>query len=717
MDFFPVSVWYGPERCRAPMVAKIKNINKVKDDIIQIKKLGFNSIRFWYDWLTAEPKPDEWDFETIDTLLTITDEVDIKTIVQIYTDSAPSWISYEYPDSLFVDRSGLKVQTQASPGVCSDHPKVKEHISMFLEKIANVVSSHPSFFAWDIWSEPHIVQWSWIDYMNNPWFCYCEHSQNRFRKWLENKYTDIDSLNNIWYRRHRNWEEITSPRYSSLSVFTDLIDWITFNIEKISEDLEWKVKTIKNVDNFHLISSHAAISSIYSIPGIGYGSSDDWKLAEKVDVWGTSFYPKHTGSWMPLKPHQMGVALDATKSSSESKNKQFWIGELQSGLGVTGLDFGAPVTEKDLEKWAWLAISRNAKGLNYYAWNQMNVGYEVSGFGLTDPDGSINEKANVAGQVSKIITKYMKYLLSSNPIPSQIAIFYSIDSYKMIAALRERSPDIIRKDMFGIYKSMMEVGINVDFINTEDLLEKDIEKYKVIFAPFLIALSDDIGRVIMDYVQNGGTFVAEGRGPWVNEKGELTPKIPGAGLHKMFGCTEIATTKVQEDVQLKVGELNVTTSDYLTFFNPSTAEVISSFEEKPVILKNSFGSGVAYIIGTIIGKGYEDSQNSENIRFFANIARESNVIQPYNIETDRINKYDLEIRLSSFEEGFFCFVFNHSKEQGKVKLSFNPKYITSIKEITEIKSDEKIIFTQNNDKYSFSTHLEPEETKVFLLMK
>ncbi len=48
---------------------------------------------------------------------------------------------------------------------------------------------------------------------------------------------------------------------------------------------------------------------------------------------GTSFYPKHTGSWMPLKPHHMGVALDATRSSADSRGKEFLLGELQTGLG------------------------------------------------------------------------------------------------------------------------------------------------------------------------------------------------------------------------------------------------------------------------------------------------------------------------------------------------------------------------------------------------
>ncbi len=142
-------------------------------------------------------------------------------------------------------------------------------------------------------------------------------------------------------------------------------------------------------------------------------------------------------------------------------------------MGVTGLDFGVPVTDKDLERWAWLAISRKAKGLNYYAWFQMSVGFEVSGFGLTEPDGSINEKAEAAGTVSKIVTEHMDEFLESEPLPAQAAIIYSIDSYKMIAALRGgRSADIIRQDMFGMYKAMMKENINVDFIHIDDLLKK-----------------------------------------------------------------------------------------------------------------------------------------------------------------------------------------------------------------------------------------------------
>lgn len=118
-DFFPVSVWYGANRARAPMIQKISDIDETIEDIKRIKELGFNSIRFWYDWATAEPEPNSWDLGVMETLLSITDGLKIRTIIQIYTDSAPNWVEHEYPDSLFEDRSGLKIHSQASPGYLS----------------------------------------------------------------------------------------------------------------------------------------------------------------------------------------------------------------------------------------------------------------------------------------------------------------------------------------------------------------------------------------------------------------------------------------------------------------------------------------------------------------------------------------------------------------------------------------------------------------------
>lgn len=50
------------------MVQEINDIAKTTKDIEKIKKLGFNSVKFWYDWATAEPKPNFWNFEVMELI-------------------------------------------------------------------------------------------------------------------------------------------------------------------------------------------------------------------------------------------------------------------------------------------------------------------------------------------------------------------------------------------------------------------------------------------------------------------------------------------------------------------------------------------------------------------------------------------------------------------------------------------------------------------------
>jgi len=545
--------------------------------------------------------------------------------------------------------------------------------------------------------------------MYNPWFCYCENSKRRFIEWLKRKYKDIEELNRAWYRKHRSWEEIVIPRYTSLSSFSDLLDWIQFNIEKIAEDLEWKVNLIKLSDKVHPVSSHCAISSIYSIPGISYGSSDDWILAEKVDIWGTSFYPKHTGPWMPLKPHQMGVALDATRSSCESRGKPFWIGELQTGTGVTGMLFSVPVKEKDVDRWAWLAVSRGAKGINYYAWFPMNCGYEVSEFGLTNPDGGFNERTYSAGRVSKIITENMDMFLNIKPLEAQVAILYDIEAYKLLACLRSQGAEIIRKDIFGIYKAIMRENVEVDFIHISDLNKEKLNNYKIIFAPFPISLTESCANSLKEYVKSGGVLIADGRIAWTNEKGWLTGKIPGFCLDEVFGCVENYMTELREPVDIEIKDFGkIKGVNYISSYTPTSGKVIGSYKDEKVIIENEYFKGKAIMVGTLIGLSIELGFN-ENIDFILKLLKDSGVYPYFEVKSDSL----VEVRCSKSEKEGVFFVFNHSNDEQKIEINFKKELFSFIpKKLVDLKTNEEFILNISEDKFSFSLKIPPEDTRV-----
>ena len=99
--FFPVAVWYGGGKARAPMLEPVdaSSAERWGKDLDQIKAVGFNTVKCWVDWATAEPTPGHFDFQNLNLLLRLAQERGLRVIVQIYTDSAPDWVGQRFPDS------------------------------------------------------------------------------------------------------------------------------------------------------------------------------------------------------------------------------------------------------------------------------------------------------------------------------------------------------------------------------------------------------------------------------------------------------------------------------------------------------------------------------------------------------------------------------------------------------------------------------------------
>ncbi|MHB8056009.1 MAG: beta-galactosidase, partial [Candidatus Aminicenantales bacterium] len=394
--FFPVSVWYPGGKARAPMLETVtpESAAAWRNDLRQIKSLGFNTVRTWIEWTACEREEGRYDFAALNLICDLAEEVGLRVIVQVYIDSAPDWVGLRYPDGKFVSSNGVAIQSQAAPGFCFDHPGVREKILRFFGEAAKVVKDKPAFYGWDLWSEPHIINWAEVYYvgdLENVQFCYCPSTQARFREWLRAKYGTISGLNKAWYRTFRDWEEVEPPRYGTILTYTDYIDWKDFISDKLAEDLRFKAEAVKAAVPEGIVTSHSATPGLFSRPDWA-GTPDDRKMADSVDFYGTSIYPKHAWTIKPWSPFYRSSGLDFVRSMGR-KNRGFYIGELQAGYGVFGMKMSVPVVGADLRDWIWSTVAYGARAVNIYAYYPMSSGYEGGGYGLVELDGKITERA------------------------------------------------------------------------------------------------------------------------------------------------------------------------------------------------------------------------------------------------------------------------------------------------------------------------------------
>jgi beta-galactosidase len=161
-EFFPMAVWYGGGKARAPMLESDARAKKElwPKDVQQIKALGFNTLRAWIDWATGEPAERKYNFETLDVLLELAEEEGLKLFLQVYMDSAPHWVGERFPYSLFVSSGGEAIQPESSPGYCRDHSGVRAADNAFYAALARRAKQSKAFAGWDLWSEPHVINWA-----------------------------------------------------------------------------------------------------------------------------------------------------------------------------------------------------------------------------------------------------------------------------------------------------------------------------------------------------------------------------------------------------------------------------------------------------------------------------------------------------------------------------------------------------------------------------
>lgn len=696
--FFPMAVWYSGGKARAPMLGPVdaNSDRQWGHDLDQIKATGFNTVKTWVDWSTAEPAPGVFDFKNLNLLMTLAHQRGLRVIVQIYMDSAPDWVGARFPDARFVDRSGAVITSQSAPGYCVDDRALRAKMVEFYVALSKDANRFPALYGWDVWSEPHIINWAEISYLKDPEFCYCRYSQERFREWLQAKYKTLSALNAAWYRRFTSWDQVQPPRFSTILSYADYLDWRAFIDDKLAEDLHTRVAAIRSADPGHPITSHADDPGLFTSPTDGYGQPDDWKMSKAADFFGTSIYPNMVHMWPDW---MLASGLDFIRSAGHSYGKGFWIGELQAGQGVSGMRIAQPVTAQNEQFWLWQVISHGAGEVAVYAWYPMSSGYESGGYGLINLDGSITDRAKAAGVVARVVEQNAVEINRARPATAHVAILYDRLSY-MVGGT-EPSNAVLgnaeRDSLFGIYRAFWKDQIPVDFLNAPTLTSEDLRPYKIVFLPYPVMLSSRVAEAVKQYVANGGTAVAEARLAWNDARGYASPVIPGFGLDQVFGAHETSMHPesephlvLQSSVELpglKSGDA-IDGAAFEEDLQPlAAASVLARFPDgQPAIVENSFGRGKAILAGSFVGLAYQKKQDAVTGKFLVSLAGDAGVTPQVRVSGPGTSKVEVRRLISENEQ--FIFVFNHAANPANATISLRLPW--QVRSARDLVSNEKL---------------------------
>lgn len=227
-------------------------------------------------------------------------------------------------------RRAANLPTAGWPGLCIDKEEAANLVLRFIRETSAHVAGHSALLAIDVWNEPHLEPM--FDYRGDM-LCYCGHSAERFREWLQKKYGTVDALNAAWFRRYRDWcEALPPPR---LGTGVDMMDWRLFWLENMRRWMRMRVTAAREGAPETWIQSHVAYSGYVGASGRGGLANelgDEFLLSREVDVFGLTCFPKWLMRDDPLFNHMINNEIVA----AASREKPFYQVELQGGGGKAG---------------------------------------------------------------------------------------------------------------------------------------------------------------------------------------------------------------------------------------------------------------------------------------------------------------------------------------------------------------------------------------------
>lgn len=624
-------------------------LEDIRLSLASMKEIGMNTVVIWpaIYWWEDRTLP-HYPFHTGRKILEMAEELDMKIIMELegqvtFLEYMPDFVMR--PDYFAVDPDGHYTNKGTGYGVMNySHPEVRMLIHKTFSEAASHYKDYSSLYGYDIYNETRFES-------------YDSFTLQAFREWLKGKYGTIGNLNDIWEKTYYDWSQIQFSNWMWASVMP-VVDYNQFKKAYMGMILKDWAAVVKAVDPHHVTIADNVYASVskdehYALP------QDDWNVAESVDEFGISLYPKNDA--VGLSPAKRWQTLSGVHSAS--REGRFWISELQSH-NVAMFNPFSVVRPHNLRWWCWEAISHGAKGIIYWKWDPFTKGVQTMGRGLVDTRGNYTVRAQEAGSIAKVIHDHEREFTTYDREQPKVAILYDKLNHDFTKAYarnhgQKLSDSIYLDSLSGMYDALWDEGIPADYLIPEEIIDGTVNLYKALFISSQVNVSHELASALQKYAEQGGVVVCDGRFGAVDNTGMVHRVLPLGQMNEVLGYTFEDIDP--EELRIHYGDAESHLDGYyerqiLQIYN-GAVEVLGTFANgDPAILSTPQGTGRILTIATFLWYGYF-IKKQESVRAFVRVLADD-----YGLRLHRISSSALKLSTLRGEDGLLVFVMNYGTE-------------------------------------------------------
>jgi beta-galactosidase len=354
-------------------------------------------------------------------------------------------------------------------------PRYREFCRRITAEMAKRFGHNPNIIGWQIDNEYGVFSWD-------------DATHCQFQKWLQDKYETLDNLNQhwtteYWSQTYSDWSQI--PMGPGGNPGLDL-EFRRFRTESIRDYQHVQVAEIR---------AHSDPRQFITSNFMGwYDAFDHYELNQELDL---ASWDDYIGTGH-LDALNNGMTHDLTRGF---KRKNFWVMETQPGF-VNWAGVNNALNRGEVRAMAWHDVGHGADAVSYWQWRSARNGREQYHGTLIGADGTPVPLYDEVAQIGAEFERAASALASTSP-RSEVAILHSYDSRWAINSQRHnRNFDPVRL-IFSYYKPLREILQQVDILSAD----APLEPYKLVVAPGLNVLPNELAQRLTAYVNHGGHLV------------------------------------------------------------------------------------------------------------------------------------------------------------------------------------------------------------------
>lgn len=533
-----------------------------------------------FAWSRMEPSEGHYDFGWLERAINLAAKHHIVSVVGTPTATPPAWLTQKYPDVLRIQENGQRVThgNRAHASVTSTRYRI------FCRQIATQMAlrfgHNPNVVGWQIDNE--------YGYAN---MSYDEPTKRFFDDWLKAKYKTLDNLNTqwttqYWSEAYDNWSEIPIPIGGHNPGL--MLDWKHFVTASWNDYQKNQIAVIRqHGDPRQFITGN--------LMGF-FDGFDNYTITEPLTF---ASWDDYVGNGH-VDPATNGLTHDLTRGF---KRENFWVMETQPGA-VNWHAVNNFLNRGEARAMAWQAIAHGADDVNYWQWRSALNGQEQYHGTLLGPDGTPVPFYDEVNQTAHEFSKVQNYFRGTT-VSSEVALLYSYDSHWAIQFQKHNK----NYDDIGLlksyYRNLRPLSQSVDVVSAY----APLSSYKLVVAPSLNVIPEDLAQHLLDYVQNGGHLVLGPRSGMKDQFNSLLRQRQPGFLKDALGARVEQYYALDKDVPVSGswGDGHATIwAEQLKSFAPDT-EVLLKYGQsngwldgQPAVITHAFGKGRITYIGAIL---------------------------------------------------------------------------------------------------------------------